>query len=177
MSQESLLIIDDDITFTTTLARALRRREFLVYEAHNGEAAIELARREQPGKVVLDLKLAETSGLHILVQLRQYLPNANVVILTGYSSVSTAVEAIKLGAVNYLCKPATVDEILAALEQTDGDPGQSVPKLPPSVDRLEWEHIQRVLAVNDNNISRTARQLGMHRRTLQRKLQKRPVKK
>jgi two-component system response regulator RegA len=100
-----------------------------------------------------------------------------VVILTGYSSVATAVEAIKLGALNYLCKPATLPEIIAAFDGENGDPDAAIAESPPSVDRLEWEHIQRVLADNHNNISATARQLGMHRRTLQRKLQKRPVKK
>jgi two-component system response regulator RegA len=99
-----------------------------------------------------------------------------ILILTGYSSIATAVEAIKLGAQNYLCKPAGTEELVAALESTVADPGIAIPDNPPSVERMEWEHIQRVLRENDNNISATARSLGMHRRTLQRKLQKRPVK-
>lgn len=176
MTTDKLLIVDDDATFAATLARALRRRHYEVFAAHTAEAALALAKQEQPARVVLDLKLTETSGLHWLTQCRKCLPTVKIVILTGYSSVSTAVEAIKLGAVNYLCKPATVDDILAAFGQTEGNPEEPLADAPPSVDRLEWEHIQRILAQNDNNISATARQLGMHRRTLQRKLQKRPVK-
>jgi two-component system response regulator RegA len=100
-----------------------------------------------------------------------------MLILTGYSSISTAVEAIKMGAINYLCKPAGVDDILVAFSNTAPNPEVSIKETPPSVDRLEWEHIQKVLAENDGNISATARSLGMYRRTLQRKLLKRPVKK
>ena len=176
MAQDKLLIVDDDATFAATLARALRRRSYQVFIAHTGKGAIALAQQQQPGRIVLDLKLVEMSGLHLLTQFRQCLPAVEIIILTGYSSVSTAVEAIKLGAANYLCKPATVAEILAAFDHTEGDPEAAIADSPPSVDRLEWEHIQRVLAENHNNISATARQLGMHRRTLQRKLQKRPVK-
>jgi two-component system response regulator RegA len=100
----------------------------------------------------------------------------DILILTGYSSISTAVEAIKLGAINYLCKPASADEIVAAFKNTEANAQVPMEDSPPSVNRLEWEHIQRVLNENQGNISATARSLGMHRRTLQRKLQKRPVK-
>jgi len=121
--------------------------------------------------------LAESWVLQLVPQLKTLLPQLYFVILTGYSSIATAVEAIKLGAVNYFCKPADADEILSAFggDRTETTISESEP-LPPSVDRLEWEHIQRVLAEHDNNISATARALGMHRRTLQRKLNKRPVK-
>jgi len=112
----------------------------------------------------------------ILKQLRLLQPNIQVVILTGYSSIATAVEAIKLGAIDYLTKPASADDIVAVFEQVEGNVEAQVQELPPSVNRLEWEHIQRVLKENNGNISGTARDLGMHRRTLQRKLLKRPVK-
>ncbi len=117
-----------------------------------------------------------TSGLVALPQLLESVPEARLVVLTGYSSIATAVAATKAGACNYLCKPATIDQILEAFEST-GDQAPEIPVDPISVERLEWEHIQRVLQDHDGNISATARALGMHRRTLQRKLQKRPVKK
>lgn len=167
------LLVDDDAVFSTVLARMLVRRGDQAITASNGAQAAALL--DHPiDRVVLDLKLEQESGLSILQQLRDIQPDIEVVILTGYSSISTAVEAIKLGATNYLCKPASVDEIIAAFEKTDGE--VAVEQSPPSVNRLEWEHIQRVLNENDGNISATARSLGMHRRTLQRKLQKRPVK-
>ena len=126
--------------------------------------------------MILDLKLEQESGLSILQQLKQLQPQMDILILTGYSSISTAVEAIKLGAINYLCKSASADEIVAAFENTEANVQVPMEDSPPSVNRLEWEHIQRVLNENQGNISATARSLGMHRRTLQRKLQKRPVK-
>ncbi|MDM3871997.1 response regulator transcription factor [Porticoccus sp. W117] len=171
------LLVDDDATFSATLCRSLQRRDEQVAVANTAEDALALAAKEQPSHAVLDLKLAESSGLHLLQELKQLLPDCQVVILTGYSSVATAVEAIKLGALNYLCKPVTLADILSAFDGEDGDPDTAIADTPPSMDRLEWEHIQRVLAENHNNISASARQLGMHRRTLQRKLQKRPVKK
>ncbi|WIO73542.1 response regulator transcription factor [Porticoccaceae bacterium LTM1] len=177
MNGISWLIVDDNETFAATLTRALTRRGFNVVAANTAKGAIALAKKNQPQQIVLDLKLTETSGLHLLKEFKQLLPSCRIVILTGYSSVATAVEAIKLGATNYLCKPASVDEILGAFDNIEGCVEQTIPEDPPSVERLEWEHIQRVLAENNNNISATARQLGMHRRTLQRKLQKRPVKK
>ncbi|MDC0000002.1 response regulator [Porticoccaceae bacterium] len=167
------LLVDDDAVFSAVLARMLVRRGDQAVTASNGTQASELC-DQTIDRVVLDLKLEQESGLSILQQLRDIQPNIDVVILTGYSSISTAVEAIKLGAINYLCKPASVDEIIAAFEKTDGE--VTLEQSPPSVNRLEWEHIQRVLNENDGNISATARSLGMHRRTLQRKLQKRPVK-
>ncbi len=167
------LLIDDDAVFSSVLARMLVRRGEKVITATNGAQAI--AHCDQSiDRVVLDLKLEQESGLSILQQLRTHKPDIQVVILTGYSSISTAVEAIKMGASNYLCKPAGVDEIIAAFENSAGD--VALEQSPPSVNRLEWEHIQRVLTENAGNISATARSLGMHRRTLQRKLQKRPVK-
>ena len=116
------------------------------------------------------------SGLVLLPKLLELDPEMRVLILTGYSSIATAVEAIKRGACNYLCKPADADDVLAALLSQHADLDSLVPENPMSVDRLQWEHIQRVLSEHDGNISATARALGMHRRTLERKLQKRPVR-
>ncbi len=171
-----LLIVDDDATFTRILGRAMTRRGYQVLTASTVTEALNLCRQHNPRRAVVDLKLESESGLHLLPQLIRINPKLEVLILTGYSSISTAVEAIKLGALNYLCKPASVEDILATFD-TDATPETTgISEGPPSVERLEWEHIQRVLAENDGNISATARRLGMHRRTLQRKLQKRPVK-
>ncbi len=171
------MIVDDDPVFTDVLARSLGKRGHQAITASNSEDAVIQARRHRPDKVILDLKLVGESGLALIPRLKDLLPNSDILMLTGYSSVSTAVEAIKLGATNYLCKPATTQEILSALENTQGDPEAPIADDPPSVARLEWEHIQRVLQENDGNISATARALSMHRRTLQRKLEKRPSKK
>lgn len=171
-----LLIVDDDATFTLILGRAMTRRGYQVLTAGNAAEALDLCRQYNPRRAVVDLKLESESGLHLLPQLIRINPQLEVLILTGYSSISTAVEAIKLGALNYLCKPASAEDILSAFD-TDAIPeATGISEDPPSVERLEWEHIQRVLAENAGNISATARRLGMHRRTLQRKLQKRPVK-
>ncbi|WP_439136395.1 response regulator transcription factor [Pseudomaricurvus sp.] len=172
----TLLLVDDDITLTQVLARAFRRRGFEVYEAHNSEEALSVCKNHTIDRCVLDLKIANESGLPLIRKLKYIQPDLTIVILTGYSSINTAVEAIKLGAHHYLCKPTDADDILQAFECNDGDDGTEIQATPPSVSRLEWEHIQRVLAENDGNISATARALGMHRRTLQRKLQKRPVR-
>ena len=174
MSQ--LLLVDDDESFARVLSRALQRRGHHTLVAHNTAEAITLAEKNSFDKAIIDLKMQGPSGLTLIPELKQRQPNIEIVMLTGYSSVATAVEAVKLGAINYLCKPARTDEILAAFENTDGDAKTSIPIQPPSIDRLEWEHIQKVLSENNDNISATARALGMHRRTLQRKLQKRPVR-
>lgn len=170
-----LLVIDDDPVFTQVLARALSKRGFDVREAHDAAQAMVLAESFRPERITLDLKMADSSGLPLIPRLLDILPTANIVLLTGYSSIATAVQAIKLGAINYLCKPANTDDILAAFEGR-GNNAVEVVDLPVSVSRLEWEHIQKILIENDGNISATARALGMHRRTLQRKLQKRPVR-
>lgn len=176
MTLPCLLIVDDDATFASILARALARRGYRAITAHHASEALAQCRDYQPIRAVVDLKLETESGLNLLPQLKAINPDIQVLILTGYSSISTAVEAIKMGAANYLCKPASVDDILAAFEGVKPNPEVPINDTPPSVERLEWEHIQRVLAEHDGNISATARSLGMHRRTLQRKLQKRPVK-
>ncbi|MDR2213388.1 MAG: response regulator transcription factor [Pseudomonadales bacterium] len=173
-----ILILDDDATFVAILARALRRRGHRVSEALHVEAALTLARADAPQLAVVDLKIAQESGLDVLTPLLACEPAMRILILTGYSSIATAVAAIKLGAWDYACKPLDADEILRKLGLGDAMPETDsfVPEQPLSVERLEWEHIQRVLTENAGNISATARSLGMHRRTLQRKLLKRPVR-
>ena len=172
------LIIDDDNTFCSVLSRVLERQGHFVISANNGSQACSLCKTNGDiDRVILDLKLQSESGLSILTAIKQIVPSVDILILTGYSSITTAVEAIKLGAVNYLCKPASADEIVTAFSSTQSSTDNvSIPAEPTSVNRLEWEHIQRVLKDNEGNISATARSLGMHRRTLQRKLQKKPIK-
>jgi two-component system response regulator RegA len=172
---ERVLIVDDDAAFCHTLRRALARRNLEVAIAGDCEQALECSRRSSFDKIILDLKIGAASGLQILPELKRNQPDAGILVLTGYSSIPTAVEAIKRGAINYLCKPADVEGILAAFENTYNAPTEPAAER-PSVKRLEWEHIQTVLNENNGNISATARELKMHRRTLQRKLQKRPTK-
>ncbi len=174
---QRILIVDDDEPFRLTLARAFSRRGHEVVTAPDVASALAVVASHHPDACVLDLKIGHESGLHLLPELRRCAPAMQVVVLTGYASIATAVEAVKQGAVNYLAKPADADEILAAFRPEARVAVTAVLETPPmSVDRLEWEHIQKVLAENEGNVSETARALGMHRRTLQRKLQKRPVK-
>lgn len=174
------LIIDDDVTFSRVLARSLEKKHYQVYMANDAPMALSLLKDHLSiTHVVLDMKLAESTGLQLLPQLLAASPALKVVILTGYASVATTVEAIKQGAVNYLCKPASTEEILAAFDDDDhrGDIDDALAdNTPLSISRVEWEYIQRQLQANDGNVAATARALGMHRRTLQRKLQKRPGK-
>ncbi len=174
---ETTLIIDDDAIFNAVLARTLERRGHPARGAADPAAALAVATEISPARVVLDLNLNGSSGLALIPQLLAINPACRIVVLTGYASITTAVDAIKLGAVQYLAKPVEIEAILAAFE-SDDDPDLDMvaPDEPLSVDRLEWEHIQRVLNENDGNISATARALKMHRRTLQRKLSKRPVR-
>lgn len=172
-----ILLVDDDETFLQVLARALRRRGHEVFCATHPEQALALAERARPAYAVVDLKIGRESGLDCLPRLKALDPSMRLLILTGYSSIATAVSAIKLGADDYACKPLDADEILALLTGSAARPAETAPPDNPlSVERLEWEHIQRVLQDNGGNISATARSLGMHRRTLQRKLAKRPVR-
>ncbi|MDW5375576.1 response regulator transcription factor [Halomonas sp. HP20-15] len=173
---ERLLIVDDDEMFCRVMERALSRRGYDVVTALDADQALSIAQQAPPQLATLDLKLEHSSGLKLLPELLEIAPDCRIVVLTGYSSIATAVEAIKLGAVNYLCKPVDADEVLAAFERDDGDPDIDIADNPPSINRVTWEHIQKVLQEHDGNISATARALGMHRRTLQRKLQKRPVR-
>jgi two-component system response regulator RegA len=173
---DRLLLVEDDETFRHVLARSLTRRGYEVTVAQSAEAALELAAKLNPKYAVVDLKLPGDSGLTVVSRLKASLPGTRTVVLTGFASIATAVEAVKLGAVHYLAKPADADQIIDALTREAGDPSMRVAE-PPSLARLEWEHIQRVLAEHGGNVSATARALKMHRRTLQRKLSKRPVKK
>ena len=170
----SLLLVDDDATFRAVLAEAFEKRGYAVRVAHDVLSGLAAASEDAPEYAVIDLKMPGPSGLELVQKLKQLDENTRIVMLTGYASIATAVEAIKLGAVHYLAKPADADEILAALHRTEGDAGLPVEPKPLSVARLEWEHIQKVLSECKGNISETARRLGMHRRTLQRKLGKRP---
>jgi two-component system response regulator RegA len=170
------LIVDDDPTLAGMLERVLQRRGFSTASASDAIQALQLASSTNFERAIVDLKLGNDSGLLLIRELKLRHPKLAIIMLTGYSSISTAVEAVKLGAVNYLCKPADADEILAAFSEQKQQPSTEPTYIPLSVDRLEWEHIQKILQENDGNISATARALGMHRRTLQRKLHKRPVK-
>jgi two-component system response regulator RegA len=172
--QPSLLLVDDDATFCSVLSRALEKRGFAVTVAHSVEAAMPLALGSPPEFAVVDLKMDGVSGLVLIKALHELDPATRIVVLTGYASIATAVEAIKLGATQYLAKAANADEIVAAFGHL-ASAELPVNARPPSVERLEWEHIQRVLHEHHGNISATARALNMHRRTLQRKLGKRPA--
>ena len=169
-----VLLVEDDAVFAAVLGRALRGRGYETFHAATAAEAAELAREREPGVALVDLKLGRDSGLELIPQLLRIQAGMRIVVLTGYASIATAVQAVKLGATEYLAKPAEVEDIVAAL---GGRP--LVPAIPgtSSVRRLEWEHIQRVLLEHDGNISAAARALGMHRRTLQRKLGKKPAKK
>jgi two-component system response regulator RegA len=179
MSDMNFLVVDDDEVFSGILARGLTRRGYTVHTAPNAEEAIKVANQHKFGQITVDLHLGSDSGLSLVAPLRELQPDARMLILTGYASIATAVQAVKDGADNYLAKPANVESILAAL-QTEASVAQAEEAIEHptllSVARLEWEHIQRALAENGGNISATARALNMHRRTLQRKLSKRPVK-
>jgi two-component system response regulator RegA len=151
----------------------MERRGFVVRVADSAEAALDAARAHCPTHAIVDLRLPGASGLTVVPALRALDEAMRIVVLTGYASIATAVEAIKLGATHYLAKPVDADEIVAAFGETAGNAAAEVPQRPLSVERLEWEHIQKVLGEHGGNISATARSLGMHRRTLQRKLGKR----
>lgn len=172
----SLLLVDDDEIFCLVLAAALGRRGFAVRVAHTVDEGFAAARQESPEFAVVDLKMPGPSGLELVKQLAALDAHTRIVVLTGYASIATAVEAIKRGAVHYLTKPADADEIVAAFQHDGGSTLLPVETKPLPLPRLEWEHIQKVLAECGGNISETARRLGMHRRTLQRKLLKRPVR-
>jgi two-component system response regulator RegA len=171
---ERVLVIDDDETFNTVLTRSLVRRGMMAEGVLTPDEALAFARENSPSRIILDLNLGVSSGLTLIRPLLEINPDCRIVVLTGYASIATAVDAVKLGAIQYLTKPTDVDAILSAFENIPPTEGATVPVEPLSVERLEWEHIQRVLREHDGNISATARALRMHRRTLQRKLSKRP---
>lgn len=168
-----LMIVDDDEMFCQVLKKALRKRGFQVDVAHNAAQAMKQVSSAHRYAVV-DLNMPGATGLSLIPGFIKTQAEMAIVVLTGYASIQTAVEAIKLGARHYLTKPADADEIVEALEKQDGDQDIPITPKPMPYNRLEWEHIQKVLADCEGNISEAARRLGMHRRTLQRKLQKRP---
>lgn len=168
----NLLLVDDDVTFCSVLSKALEKRGFRVRVAHSIAAAVSAIEDSAPEFAVIDLKMPDQSGLMLVSKIKALRKQSKIVVLTGYASIATAVEAIKLGAVYYLSKPADADEIVAAFYRDAGDASAPVSEKPLSVNRLEWEYINRVLIEHHGNVSATARALSMHRRTLQRKLQK-----
>jgi len=171
----SLLLVDDDEPLRERLARAFRDRGFEVTTAGSVDAALALAREDPPELAVVDLKMPGRGGLDLVGELKRLEPETRIVVLTGYSSVTTALESVRRGATHYLPKPADADEILAAFSKAGGEPVGAVnPTQTPSLARAEWEHIERVLADCRGNVSEAARRLGIHRRSLQRKLQKIP---
>ena len=180
VSSRPLLIVDDDVTFVRVLSRALDSRGFEIVTATNADEARSQTRRHHPRYCVLDLKLGDENGLKLFAELQALVPDMRLLLLTGYASIATAVEAIKRGAHDYLAKPVDADAVVRALLEEEGtvneDELPEAPEAPLALRRLEWEHIQRVLTECDGNISETARRLGMHRRTLQRKLGKHPVR-
>jgi len=170
----TLLLVDDDITFCSVLKSAMEKRGYCVTVANSVEQAIPIAETNPPEFSVVDLKMSGVPGLVLVKRLHELDPNTRIVVLTGYASIATAVEAIKLGATQYLAKPANADEIVAAFMHS-ANSNAPVMAQPTQIGNLEWEHIQRVLQEHDGNISATARALNMHRRTLQRKLAKPPI--
>lgn len=168
------LVIDDDEAFREVLAAALTRRGFAVTTAASAATALDAARQTRPTHVVLDLRLDNDSGLQLIEPLQALNPCPRIVVLTGYASIATAVHAIKLGAVQYLTKPADADEIVEAFAGSAAATDVALPAEPTPLQHLEWEHIQKTLIACNGNVSDAARKLGLHRRTLQRKLQKRP---
>lgn len=175
--QRTLLIVEDDAAFARTLGRSFERRDYQVRNADSLEAVREVLSEQTPDYAVVDLKLkGGVSGLACVQALHEHNPETLIVVLTGYASIATAVEAVKLGACHYLAKPSNTDDIEAAFERAEGNAEVEVTGRPTSIKTLEWERIHQTLADTDFNISETARRLGMHRRTLARKLGKRQVK-
>ncbi len=170
--ERSLLVVDDDAPFRQRLAVAMERRGFEVTTAESMAAGIAEAKARRPAFAVIDLRLGDGSGIDVVSALREVRADARVIVLTGYGNIATAVAAVKMGAIDYLSKPADADTIEAALLQTPGDLLPPPPEQPMTADRVRWEHIQRVFEQCDRNVSETARRLRMHRRTLQRILNK-----
>ncbi len=168
----SLLLVDDDRPFLQRMSRALESRGFAVATAESVGEGLAAMRSSAPAYAVVDLRLGDGNGLEIVERLQRAREDARVVVLTGYGNIATAVSAVKLGAIDYLAKPADADEVIAALLRDPGDRAEP-PENPMSADRVRWEHIQRVYEMCDRNVSETARRLSMHRRTLQRILAKR----
>jgi two-component system response regulator RegA len=168
----SLLVLDDDAAFRQRLARAMEKRGFEPVMAESIAEGLAIVRSKPPAYAVVDLRLEDGNGLDVVEALREVRPDSKVVVLTGYGAIATAVAAVKIGATDYLSKPADADDVEKALLSIGGDKPPP-PENPMSADRVRWEHIQRVFELCDRNVSETARRLSMHRRTLQRILAKR----
>jgi two-component system response regulator RegA len=171
---KKILIVDDDEIFSRVLSKSLEKRGYTTFISNDISSSVEIVTKELPQYAIIDLKIKHDSGLSLINNFLSIDKNIKIVILTGYASIATAVEAIKLGAAYYLTKPTDADEIIKALNKGEGDSEISINNNIMSTYRLEWEHINKILLENNNNISRSANALGMHRRTLQRKLAKRP---
>ena len=172
--QVTVLVVDDDEAFCGALAGALRRRGFKAVIAHGHDEALEEAEAWHPERAVVDLRMPGRNGLEVVASLKRRFPAISIVVLTGYGSIATAVEAVKLGATHYLTKPADVDDVMAAFDRTDASTEVSPPSKPMPLEEVEWQHLQQVLTDCGGNISEAARRLGLHRRTLQRKLARGP---
>ena len=168
----SLMIVDDDRAFLQRLARAMELRGFEVRTGHSVAEGLELIRQKAPAFAIVDMRLEDGNGLDVLAELNRVRASARAIVLTGYGNIATAVTAVKMGAVDYLSKPADADDVVAAL-LASGTEKSEPPSNPMSADRVRWEHIQRIYEMCNRNVSETARRLNMHRRTLQRILAKR----
>jgi two-component system, response regulator RegA len=171
----SLLLVDDDKPFLNRLARAMETRGYVVTQADSVATGLAAIRLSPPAFAVIDMRLSDGAGLDVISELKRVRPDARAIILTGYGNIATAVTAVKMGAFDYLAKPADADDIDAALKALPGSK-PDLPENPMSADRVRWEHIQRIFELCDRNVSETARRLNMHRRTLQRILAKRAPK-
>ena len=171
-ADRTLLLVDDDVPFLTRLARAMEKRGFETETAETVAAGKAIVQGRPPAYAVIDLRLEDGNGLEVVEALREKRPDARIVVLTGYGAIATAVAAVKMGATDYLSKPADANDITSAL-LANGEALPPPPENPMSADRVRWEHIQRVYEMCDRNVSETARRLNMHRRTLQRILAKR----
>jgi len=172
VTERTLLIVDDDKSFVQRLASAMESRGFAVTTAEAVAEGLQHVDKAAPAYAVVDMRLADGSGLDVISALKERRPSARAIVLTGYGNIATAVNAIKLGAIDYLAKPADADDVVAALLALDGKKA-APPEHPMSADRVRWEHIQRIYELCGRNVSETARRLNMHRRTLQRILAKR----
>ncbi|MBL4822720.1 MAG: response regulator [Colwellia sp.] len=175
---KKLLIVEDDVIFANTLTRRVTQHGFDCVHVETNSAALLACHRHKPDYVLLDMKLSQETTLNIITPIRQLRPKSRIILLTGFASIATAVEAIKLGADDYLTKPLDTKTLLAALNESKASlisTNTELDGVTLSAEQAQWQHIQQVLKANDGNISATARQLSMHRRTLQRKLQKRPL--
>jgi two-component system, response regulator RegA len=170
----AVLLVDDDLTLCEVMSRALTARGFAVTAVHSLDDALRAIERDPPEFALVDLKLADQSGLKVVARLKAADPHTRIVVLTGHASIPTAVEAIKLGATDYLTKPTDADAVVTAFGRDGGDENVPIDPTPMTVERVEWEHIQHVLHQHGGNVSATARALSMHRRTLQRKLRRPP---